>query len=122
MTIKPSHWLLLLGLTGGLAAGGYTYQRGQASQATRLAHIKALADQLSANIEQRAEANAATVRGIAHIVCLNHNWGAAQGSHPGWPGQLDCRHPSQPKRPRHHLCNAGAPPNGQPLAPAHAAF
>lgn len=72
---QTSHWLLLLGLTVGLAAGGYAYQRGQASQQRRLARISTLADQINVNNQQRATANAAIVRSMARIVCLNHNWG-----------------------------------------------
>ncbi|MGI4761625.1 MAG: hypothetical protein ACRYF0_13020 [Janthinobacterium lividum] len=60
-------------LTSGLAAGGYAYRRGQASQNGRLACIGALTGQISVNNEQRAEANSATGRRIAHYVCLNHS-------------------------------------------------
>lgn len=73
MIAKNSQLLLLLGLTIGLAAGGYVYQRGLASQQARLAHISALADQINANNAQRAKANATTVRSIAHFVCQNYN-------------------------------------------------
>jgi len=75
---KTSQWFLLLGLTVGLAAEGYAYQREQASQQRRLARISTLADQLRANNQQRAQANTATVRSIAHIVCQNYNQAAYQ--------------------------------------------
>ena len=73
MIAKNSQLLLLLGLTIGLAAGGYAYQRGLASQQVRLAHISALADQINANTAQRTKANAAMVRSMAHFVCQNYN-------------------------------------------------
>ena len=69
-------WLLLLGLAGGLAAGGYAYQRGQAGQATRLAYIESAAARLAANNVQRAEANAAMMRSIAYDVCRNRTHAA----------------------------------------------
>ena len=71
-----SRWLLLLGLAGGLAAGGYAYRRGQASQANRLACIEAVAAQLAANNAQCAEANAAMMRTITYYACRNRTQAA----------------------------------------------
>lgn len=72
--MRPTIRLFLLVLLAScLATGVYTYRRGQASQAARLAQIKDLAAQLATNNRQRAEANTATVRSIARIVCSNNN-------------------------------------------------
>lgn len=71
--LQTSRLVRLALLTSGLVASGYAYQRGQASQNTRLARIEALADQLAINNQQRAEANTARGRSIAHYVCLNYS-------------------------------------------------
>ena len=73
MITPPSRWLLLLGLTGSLAAAStYAYQRGQAGQEARLAQISALAAQIASDNQQRAAENTRTVQNITHFACLNY--------------------------------------------------
>jgi hypothetical protein len=72
--MRPTTSLILLVLLASyLAASVYIYRRGQASQDIRLGQIRSLAARLTTNNRQRAEANAATVKSIARIVCSNNN-------------------------------------------------